>query len=463
MNKNADIKKLFVEFLSVQDCKDDEQTLALYGVDHSQFIQSNPGLVLFPRSTDQVVEIVKIAIEHHLALVPSGGRTGLSGGATAAKNEIVVSLEKMNEIKSMNLTSGVMCCEAGVITQTIQEVAKENGWFYPVNFASSGSSQIGGNVATNAGGVKVIRYGMTRNSIIGLKVVTGQGEVLHLNKELIKNNAGYDLRHLMIGSEGTLGIITEVSLALTQPPPSMIVALVALTSLHRVADLLELLSTKVTLYSFEFFSKNTQKYLSENDLELPFSEEILENSLFYVLVETPESELDVFQEVLSHAIQINVINEVVVAQSEAAAHKLWRFREDISESIAHLKPYKNDVSVTVDKLDEFVGAADDLFKEKFPEVGVLWYGHFGDGNVHINVVRQDLSKEDFVKLLPVLSEELYRLVAEFGGSISAEHGVGVLKRSFLHYTRSKEEIALMKQIKNIFDPVGVMNPGKLLL
>lgn len=224
-----------------------------YGHDRCDFYSANNLCVVFPQNTKQVQDLVLLANQHHFALVPSGGRTGLSGGAAATQQEIVVALDKMNTIESFNAIENTVVCGAGTVTQVLQEFAKQHGLLYPVDFASAGSSQIGGNISTNAGGIHVIRYGMTRDWVLGLTVVTGKGDILHLNNGLLKNNTGYDLRHLFIGSEGTLGIITEACIKLTTPAKSSKVLLFSVADMQAIMQLFQHFNSALNLTAFEFF------------------------------------------------------------------------------------------------------------------------------------------------------------------------------------------------------------------
>ena len=270
-----------------------------------------------------------------MSIVPSGGRTGLSGGAVACNNELVLSLDRLNDIRHFNETDRTVSCGAGVITEQLQNFALENGLYYPVDFASAGSSQIGGNIATNAGGIKVLKYGLTRDWVLGLTVVTAQGEILHLNNGLIKNATGYDLRHLMIGSEGTLGIITEAEMKLTTQPVEPTVMLLATESLSHISSLLAHFQSNMELLAFEFFSQQAlDKVLEHRQLKRPFEQE----SAFYVLIEFEagtEDALDNALKLFEDAAEQEWLVDGVISQSTQQATELWQYREGISESIAH--------------------------------------------------------------------------------------------------------------------------------
>ena len=259
----------------------DEESRASYGLDWTRYWQADTPAVLFPDTVDEVVAIVRWARQHQVALVPSGGRTGLSGGAVAASGEVVVSFERMNRIGRFDALDGIVEVEPGVITRTLQDLAREHGMYYPVDFASSGSSQIGGNIATNAGGIQVLRYGMTREWVAGLTVVTGAGEVLELNRGLVKNNTGYDLRHLFVGSEGTLGFIVGAAIRLTQAPPETAVMVLALPDLSCVMRVFDAFRRALALQAFEFFSDKALRHVLACGAARPFESA----APYYVLLE----------------------------------------------------------------------------------------------------------------------------------------------------------------------------------
>lgn len=441
----------------------DADSLARYGLDWTRYYQPAPSAVVFPQTVDEVVAVVQWANREQVALVPSGGRTGLSGGAVARQGEVVVSFDRMKAISDFDPVARTVRCQAGVITEALQQFAAENGLYYPVDFASRGSSQIGGNIATNAGGIKVVRYGMTREWVAGLTVVTGKGEVLWLNNGLAKNNTGYDLRHLFVGSEGTLGFIVDATLKLARQPAELGVMVLAVPQLTDIMKLFHAFRARLDLNAFEFFSEKAMRHvLARGHVKRPFEGE----ADYYVLLEfeklaadTEEVALAVFEACAEQGWLV----DGVLSQSEQQAKDLWRLREDISESITPYKPYKNDIAVTVSRVPAFVERLDAILSREYPDFEVLWYGHIGDGNLHINILKPDaLELDDFRRACEQVNEHVFSLVGEFGGSMSAEHGVGLLKRDYLDVTRSVEEIALMRAIKAVFDPNGVMNPGKLL-
>ncbi|RZO87047.1 MAG: FAD-binding oxidoreductase [Oceanococcus sp.] len=446
-----------------QDCVTTEAwALQSYGCDRTTIWPAQAVAVVRPRHIDEVQRCVQLANEHGFAVVPSGGRTGLSGGAVASNGEVVLSLERMNRIVDFDPVDASVRVEAGVVTAQLQDYARDKGLCYPVDFAAAGSSQIGGNIATNAGGIKVIRYGMTRDRVRGLSVVTGKGERLELNRGLLKNNTGYDFRHLFVGSEGTLGVICEATLALAPAPAD---PLVLVLGVPRFADVLEVLASfrqRFSLSAFECFSDNgLRKVCAAHQLPPPLSTP----AAYYALIEVDECDGATEQAVAAfeYCVAQGWVSDGVVSQSLGQAAELWKLREYLSETLAAWTPYKNDISVAVSRLPAFLAEADALMAARYPDCEVVWYGHIGDGNLHLNILKPERwSKDDFLARCSAVTDELGDLLVRHGGSISAEHGVGLLKRDHLHYTRSPAEIELMRGMKALFDPRGVLNPGKLI-
>ena len=448
------------ELFSDRQLKQDADSLSRWGCDWTRSFEVAPSAVVFVESIEQVQALVRLAVEESFALVPSGGRTGLSGGAVASNGEVVVSFDRMKRILDFDPADRLVTCQAGVVTQTLQEFARQQGLSYPVDFASSGSSQIGGNIATNAGGIKVIRYGLTRDWVAGLKVVTGAGEVLECNHGLVKNATGYDFRHLFIGSEGTLGFIVEAEMRLARAPLPQQVMVLGVSQFPDILKVLSRFQNRLTLSAFEFFSEMAlTKVLAHRELTRPLADAVP----FYALLEFDEVDLDVAMSVFEETVAEGHVTDGVLSQSEGQAQDLWQLREGISESIAAYTPYKNDLSVRISVMPEFIEQVDALVASHYPDFEVCWYGHMGDGNLHLNILKpESLSVSDFFARCHAISPKLFAEVQDRHGSISAEHGVGLLKREFLSFTRSEAELELMVRLKQVFDPGQIMNPGKLL-
>ncbi len=440
----------------------DADSLDAYGKDWTKHFAPAPLAIVFPKNTEQVQAIVRWANQHKVALVPSGGRTGLSAGAVAANGEVVVSFDNMNQILAFNEVDRTVVCQPGVVTQQLQELAEEKGLYYPVDFASVGSSQIGGNIGTNAGGIKVIRYGMTRNWVAGMKVVTGKGDLLELNKDLIKNATGYDLRQLFIGAEGTLGFVVEATMRLDRAPKNLTALVLGAPDFDSIMPVLHAFQSTLDLTAFEFFSdKALAKILQRGDVPAPFETECA----FYALLEFEAVSDEVTEHALTtfeHCMEQGWVLDGVMSQSEQQLENLWKLREYISETIAPWVPYKNDISVTVGQVPAFLRDIDEIVANNYPDFEVVWFGHIGDGNLHLNILKPDnLSKDEFFAQCAVVNQWVFETVQKYNGSISAEHGVGMTKRDYLHYSRSAEEVAYMQAIKAVFDPNGIMNPGKI--
>ncbi|MFU8926282.1 FAD-binding oxidoreductase [Acinetobacter puyangensis] len=443
--------------------KTDADSLENWGKDHTKYFDPKPSAIVFPATTEQVQAIVQLANEYNLAITPSGGRTGLSAGAVAYKGEIVISLDKMNQILAFFPADRMVRIQAGVVTEQLQEYAQQQGLYYPVDFASAGSSQLGGNIATNAGGIKVIKYGMTRNWVLGLTVVTGQGDILHLNKGMIKNATGYALHHLFIGGEGTLGIVTEAEIRLDRQPQDLQVLVLGVTDFASVMPIMHAFRQKIDLTAFEFFNDlSMQKVLDHGLVQRPFET----SCPFYVLLEFEapyEPIVDKAMQIFEYCMEQGWVLDGVMSQTLEQVQNLWRLREDISESIAAFTPYKNDISVLISYVPDFIQEVDKIVTTNYPDFETCWFGHIGDGNLHLNILKPaHLSKQDFFARCEIVNSHVFEIVKKFDGSISAEHGVGMTKKPYLKFSRSEQEIEYMKALKKIFDPNWIMNPGKLL-
>jgi glycolate oxidase subunit GlcD len=441
----------------------EKAVLDSYGNDWTRFRKPDATAVVFPRNSDEVAKLVGVAGEHGIPLVPSGGRTGLSGGAIADAGEVVVSFDRMRRILDFNAVDRTLTVEPGVVTQAIQEYAMQRNLYYPVSFASEGSSQIGGNIATNAGGIRVLRYGLTRDQVVGLKVIDGRGTLIECNSGLVKNASGYDLRHLFIGSEGTLGLIVEATLRLTDPPDPSRVMLLAVSGLEGMMTVFRQFNEALNLTAFEFLSSAAMRHVRRgHDLPAPMDTD----SPYYALLEfdcaDPDQE-DLALQRFEYCLDEGSVIDGVISQSEAQASDLWRYREGISEAITKFTPYKNDLSVRVSAIPGYLSDLDQLAQTRYPDFEVLWYGHFGDGNLHMNILKpEDMSVAEFEKVCGRVNPDVFELTRSHQGSISAEHGIGVLKQPYLSYTRSEADIERMRGIKAVFDPMNILNPGKLL-
>ena len=441
--------------------KTEAADLEHYGRDWTRRWTPAPLAIALPATVEEVQGVVRWAHVQGVAVVPSGGRTGLSGGAVAANGELVLSLERMNKVLDFNAVDRTLTVQSGIALEAVHNAAREQGLEYPVDFAARGSCSIGGNIATNAGGIRVIRYGNTREWIAGMKVVTGTGELLDLNRGLIKNSSGYDLRHLMIASEGTLGIVVEATLRLTDAPQPSNVMLLALPSFEVLMQVFSAFRERLQLEAFEFFTDRALHHVLAHGAQKPFEE----TYPYYVVTEFASG--DETQEAAAMAafeacMDNGWVSDGVISQSDAQAAQLWRLREGITESLAPYKPYKNDVSVRISAMPAFLQETQQLLGDAYPHFDVVWFGHIGDGNLHINVLKpDDLGDADFVSQCEQVTKLLAESLKRHEGSISAEHGIGLVKKGYLESTRSAAEIEVMRGIKRVLDPKGILNPGKL--
>ena len=462
MNRHQAMIKRLQAIVGATHVKTDVDSLANWACDASRQYAPAATAIVFPASTEEVQAIVKLANLEKIALVPSGGRTGLSAGAVAAHGEVVVSFDRMNKVLEFLPLDHMVRVQAGVLTGQLQQFAIEQELYYPVNFASAGSSQIGGNIATNAGGIKVIRYGMTRDWVLGLTVVTGNGDILRLNKGMTKNATGYDLRHLFIGAEGTLGFITEAEIRLERQPRDLRVIVLGMPDFNSIMHVLAAFQARLDLTAFEFFSELAlQCVIADGNVARPFPDA----TPFYVLLEFEASSPAVEEtamQVFEACMEAGWVQNGVMSQSETQANQLWRLREDISATIAKFTPYKNDISVLITHVPAFITDIDAIVQANYPDFEIVWFGHIGDGNLHLNILKPaNLGKDEFYAKCQFVNRSVFGAVQKYDGSISAEHGVGMTKKPYLGYTRSKEEIAYLQAIKQVFDPNNIINPGKI--
>ena len=427
-----------------------------------------------PATTEEVAQVVRLCAEHRVPIVPQGGNTGLCGGATPdnSATALVLSLERLNKIRSVDIDNDTMVVEAGCILQNVQQAARDHQRLFPLSLAAEGSCTIGGNLATNAGGTQVLRYGNARDLTLGLEVVTAQGEIMHGLLGLRKDNTGYDLRNLFIGSEGTLGIITAATIKLYPQPVAACTALLALNTIEDAIQVLALSrqGLAASLTGFELIAGNCLQAVLHcyPDQRMPFQGPA-EKAPWYALLELSDSESleharERFETVIGQALEQDLVQDAVIAETIAQSKALWHLRESIPlAEKAYGKSIKHDVSLPVSVMSQFVHETDQALQEAFPGLENVTFGHLGDGNLHYNVARGTAFTED--ELLKH-QDEIYALVHDsvhrFHGSISAEHGVGQLKRQLLPRYKDPVSLSLMKQIKLALDPLGIMNPGKVL-
>ena len=428
-------------------------------------------LVLRPSSTEQVAKILGTANEAGVGVVPQGGNTGLVGGQIPSTSgaEIVLSLSRLTKVRAVDAAGNAMIVEAGLTLADAHAVAERAGRLFPLSLASEGSCQIGGVLATNAGGVGVLAYGTARALVLGLEVVLADGQVWDGLRTLKKDNTGYDLRDLFVGSEGTLGVITAAALKLFPLPAETATAFVALPDVESVAELFRLAEARAhpVLTAFEFMSRLTIDLVLRHvpGTHLPLKQQ----APWYVLIDISSgyddgSAAHLLEEVLAEAADKRLVSEAVIAASLAQTQSLWRLRDVTSEA---QKPeggsIKHDISVPIGRIPEFLEKAARVVESVCPGARPVAFGHFGDGNVHYNVSQPPgMDKEAFLALWGPMSEAVHDLAGQTGGSFSAEHGIGRMKREALLHYKSPVEIALMRKLKAALDPNGILNPGKVL-
>lgn len=430
--------------------------------------------VVRPGTTDEVAAVVKCCVAHQVPIVTVGGNTGLCGGATPddSGTAVVLATSRLNRIRAIDTDNDTMTVEAGCVLQMLQEAAQKADRLFPLSLAAEGSCTIGGNLATNAGGTQVLRYGNTRELALGLEVVTAEGEIWDGLRGLRKDNTGYDLRDLFIGSEGTLGVITAVTLKLYPLPVAQRTAMLALNSLGDAVTFLSKARAGfgASLTGFEVMAGPVLQAVVRlfDQQRIPFEGESAQSPWFALLElsdsESAEHAQARFEEVLGQAIEDGLVQDAAIAQNVTQSKAFWHLRESIPLAEAELgKSIKHDVSIPISRIAEFVQVTNAAIQADYPGVHNVVFGHLGDGNLHYNVAPAQGQPQE---VLLALQDKIYALVhdsvAAFNGSISAEHGIGQLKRDEMPRYKSAVELGLMRNIKNALDPKGLLNPGKVL-
>jgi FAD/FMN-containing dehydrogenase len=448
----------------------DAAAAAAYATDWRKRYVGKPLAVVRPVSTTEVSQVVKLCAAARTAIVPQGGNTGLVGGATpdGSGAQIILNLSRMNRVRDLDPLNNTLTAEAGCTLAAAQDAARGAGRLFPLSLASEGSCEIGGNLSTNAGGTAVLRYGNMRELTLGLEVVLASGEVWNGLRSLRKDNTGYDLRQLFLGAEGTLGIITAAVLKLFPLPQGQAVAVVAIESPERALALLSHAQARLAerLTTFELFSDFCLELVLRHypDCRAPFAE----RHPHYVLIEISDSRpfeeaRMLLEEVLGEALDAGLIRDAALAASGAQAEGMWALRENISEAQAQEgKNIKHDISLPISRIAEFIDVTDAEIARAFPGARMVVFGHLGDGNLHYNVSPPaGIDDQAFLAGQPGINRIVHDSVARFAGSISAEHGLGQLKRDEILRYKSPLEMDMMRRVKAALDPQGIMNPGKL--
>ncbi|KAH8702031.1 actin interacting protein 2 [Talaromyces proteolyticus] len=449
------------------DATDD---LAPFNSDWMRKYGGQTRLVLKPENTQEVSKILKYCNEHKLAVVPQGGNTGLVGGSVPVFDEIVINTARMNNIRSFDEESGVFVADAGVILEVADSYLAERGYLFPLDLGAKGSCHIGGNVATNAGGLRLLRYGSLHGNVLGLEAVLPDGTIVDSLSKLRKNNTGYDFKQLFIGAEGTIGIITGISIICPPRAKAVNVAYFGLESFDHVRKAFREAKGQLSeiLSAFELMDGRSQGLVREST----GNKQPLEGDHpFYCLIETSgsnaEHDIAKLEAFLEHVLGEGIVADGVLAQDETQIQSLWRWREGITEALSHLGgTYKYDVSIPLPELYQLVEDCKARLTEKglvgdddsYPVRAVVGYGHMGDSNLHLNVSVRQYNKE----VEKAIEPWVYEWIAKRNGSISAEHGLGVAKKEFIGYSQNETNVKLMKQLKNLYDPNGIMNPYKYI-
>lgn len=448
----------------------DAEDLSAYTEDWRRRFQGRALAVLRPADTAQVAATVALCARHGIAVVPQGGNSGMCAGATpdTSGQQVVLVLSRLNRVRHVDALNNTVTVEAGCVLATVQELATEHDRFFPLSIGSEGSCQIGGNIATNAGGIQVLRYGNMRDQVLGLEVVLPDGQVLNLLKGLRKDNTGYDLKHLFIGAEGTLGIITAAVLKVYPQPRARTLALVAVETPQRALELLSVLRAQLAdrVTAFELMSDAVVSMVEQHFPATPRL--FAQRPPWVVLAQVSDSSAaealqTAFEEALALALEQGVAQDVIITSSVAQANELWSMRDNVSEAQQRDgHNIKHDMAVPVSSVPAFIDEVLPALEQAYPGVRPIVFGHLGDGNLHFNVARPATWSGDWLTESDAVNAIVLDWVAHYNGSFSAEHGLGQLKRHELLLYKTPLEIDVMRRIKAVLDPQGLMNPGKVL-
>lgn len=440
----------------------DAESIANYSHDETEDLVFSPEIVLKPNTPQEVSEILAYCNDKQIPVTPQGARTGLSGGALPLFGGVALSMERFNKIIGVDTDNGQVTVEPGVITQVLQEHVAEKGLFYPPDPASKGSCFIGGNLAENSGGPKAVKYGVTNEYVLNLEVVLANGEIIWTGANVLKNATGYNLTQLVVGSEGTLGIITKAVLKLIPHPQKDILMLIPFSSAEKACEAVAaIFQAGITPSGLEFMERDallwTAAFINDESVK------IKDNERAHLLVEVDGNHESVLMddcEKIMHIVEEYGALEVLFADNKAQKDKLWNLRRKVGEAVKSQSVYKEeDTVVPRYQLPRLLKGVKDIgTKYGFKSV---CYGHAGDGNLHINIIRGDLSDHVWNNELPKAIREIFNLTVDLGGTISGEHGIGYVQKGFMDIPFSTIELNLMKGIKNVFDPNGILNPGKI--
>jgi FAD/FMN-containing dehydrogenase len=467
---NTELIEQFAAIVGPQGLVTEANEQAPYCTDWLGKWQGKTSLVVRPGNTAEVSSIVQLCHAHGIPIIPQGGNTGMSGGATpdASGSQVIISLMRMRQIRGIDPVNDTLTVDAGVLLAEVQQAAADVDRYFPLSLGAEGSCSIGGNLASNAGGTAVLRYGNTRDLALGLEVVLPDGRIWSGLRGLRKDNTGYDLRDLFIGSEGTLGIITGAVLKLYPRPTGRAAAWVGCDTPRQLTELLALLRGRCgeRLVACEMLSDACMQLITQHvdGARHPLGEAPAYNGLIELADTQPAQLGDILTAALGEALEAGLINDATLATNQTQAADFWRLREGISQAQVRAgKAIKHDIALPISSLPAFIEQTDALIREHAPDLSLINFGHIGDGNLHYNVLlNKEVTGEEYARQTERLNRLVHDQVMQFGGSISAEHGVGQLRRDELRHYKDPLEMELMLRIKQAIDPNQLMNPGKLL-
>ena len=464
---SEEIIKRFSAIVGEENLFMDEDRLAEYGHDKTEDLVFLPDIVLRPGTTSEVSDILKVCNEHKIPVTPRGAGTGLAGGALPVQKGVIISMERFNKILNIDELNLQATVEPGVITEVFQNAVKEKGLFYPPDPSSKGSCFLGGNLANNSGGPKAVKYGVTRDYVLNMEVVLPTGEVIWTGANVMKNSTGYNLTQLMCGSEGTLGVITKIVFKLRGYPQKNVLLLIPFTTNEEACKAIAAIFTEgITPSGVEFFEREagikTIEYC-DKVLGSPVTTQLPENMGAYLLCELDGNDEDVLMkdaERVMAVVERFQIGDVLFADSTLQKEELWKVRKNISPAVNWKTVTKSDdVVVPRSQLPQLIVGIKEIGKQY--DFNTVCFGHLGDGNLHINFLREDISDHDWETKVPEGIGEVFKLVVSLGGTLSGEHGVGITKRPYMSIAMSEINLNLMRGIKKVFDPNSILNPGKI--
>jgi|TARA_B110000093_G_scaffold41210_1_gene43879 glycolate oxidase len=461
-NYTENCKKIFEKLLPAERIHFEGEVMDFFSKDETEDLCFRPWVVAEPESVEEVSSLVKAAFDHDIPVTPGGARTGLSGGALAVNGGLVLSLRRMNRILNIDLKNNQVVVEPGVITEVLQNAVEEKGLYYAVDPASKGTCTIGGNLAENSGGPRAVKYGVTKDWVLNLQVVLADGQVIETGANTLKNSTGYNLTALMVGSEGTLGVITRATLKLLPLPKFSALMFVPFRNVSDACRTVsEIFLSGETPSALEFMESDamvmTQEFTGNKEIHLDPDDEA------YLLIEVDganEEEIMPQCERILSVLELQSAGEVLFAQSSDEKDKLWYLRRRVGEAVKASSIYKEeDTVVPRARLPQLMSAVKSLGDEY--GFRSICYGHAGDGNLHINILRDDLSEEMWSEVLPVAIRKLFTEVVALGGTLSGEHGIGFVQKEYMDIALSPPNLLIQRGIKNVFDPKGILNPGKI--